>query len=135
MIDASTAPYGVLLLRIALGTLFLAHVYLKLFVFKPAGTVGFFQSLGLPGWLAYVTIAAELLGGLALIVGFWPRLAALALIPIILGTIFTVHGKAGFFFDRPGGGWEYPAFWAVSLLAVVLLGDGALALASTPFFS
>lgn len=134
MFDASTAPYGILLLRVTLGALFLAHVYLKLFVFKPAGTAGFFQSLGLPGWFAYVTIAAELVGGLALIVGFWPRLAALALVPFLIGTIVKVHGKAGFFFDRPGGGWEYPAFWAVSLVALALLGDGALALASTPFF-
>lgn len=134
MLDLSTAPYGILLLRVVLGALFLAHVWLKIFVFKPAGTAGFFQSLGLPGWLAYVTIAAELLGGLALIVGFWPRLAALALVPIMLGTIFTVHGKAGFFFDRPNGGWEYPAFWTASLVVLALLGDGPLALVATPFF-
>lgn len=134
MLDLSTAPYGILLLRVVLGALFLAHVWLKIFVFKPAGTAGFFQSLGLPGWLAYVTIAAELLGGLALIVGFWPRLAALALVPIMLGTIFTVHGKAGFFFDRPNGGWEYPAFWSASLVVLALLGDGPLALVATPFF-
>ena len=134
MVDGATAPYGVLILRVALGALFLAHVYLKLFVFKPAGTAGFFQSIGLPGWLAYVTIAAELIGGIALIVGFWPRLAAIALIPILLGTIVKVHGKAGFYFDRPNGGWEYPAFWALTLLVLALAGDGALALVPTPFF-
>ena len=133
MFDTVTAPYGILILRLALGGLFLAHAYLKLFVFKPAGTAGFFQSIGLPGWLAYVTIVAELVGGIALVVGFWPRLAALALIPIMLGTIVKVHGKAGFYFDRPNGGWEYPAFWAVALLVLALLGDGALALATTPF--
>lgn len=134
MLDTVTAPYGILLFRLALGALFLAHVYLKLFVFKPSGTAGFFQSLGLPGWFAYVTIIAELVGGLALIVGFWPRLAAIALIPILLGTIVKVHGKAGFFFDKPGGGWEYPAFWALSLLVLAMLGDGALAVVPTPFF-
>lgn len=56
MIDMTTAPFGALILRLALAFLFFAHVYLKLFIFKPAGTVGFFKSLGLPGWFAYVTI-------------------------------------------------------------------------------
>jgi hypothetical protein len=69
MIDAVTAPYAALILRLALGALFLAHGLLKLLVFKPAGTVGYFKSLGLPGELAYVTMAAELGGAFALIVG------------------------------------------------------------------
>lgn len=132
MFDASTAPYAALLLRLALAVLFLAHAGLKLFVFKPAGTVGYFQSLGLPGWFAYVTIAWELAGAFALVFGVWPRFAALAMIPVMLGTIVTVHGKAGFFFTNPNGGWEFPAFWIVGLLALALIGDGALTLAATP---
>lgn len=130
MLDLHTAPYA-LLLRIALGVLFLAHASLKLFVFKPAGTTAFFRSLGLPGGLAYLTIVAEFAGGVALILGLWPRAAALALIPMMLGTIVMVHGKAGFFFDSPKGGWEYPAFWSVSLLVLALAGDGAWALLPT----
>jgi len=59
----------------------------------------------------------------------------LLLIPILLGTILKVHGKAGFFFDRQGGGWEYPAFWSASLLVLALLGDGAFALVATPFLA
>lgn len=132
MIDLVTAPYAALLLRVALGILFLAHAGLKLFVFKPAGTAGFFKSLGLPGWLAYVTIAAELGGAVALIFGIWPRAVALLLVPLLLGTIVTVHGKAGFFFDSPKGGWEYPAFWSLALIVLALLGDGAAALLPTP---
>ena len=133
MIDLATAPYAILLLRLALAVLFLAHAGLKLFVFKPAGTVGFFQSLGLPGWFAYVTIAAEILGAAALIFGIMPRLAALALIPLMLGTIIKVHGPAGFWFTNPNGGWEYPAFWTVTLLVLVLAGDGAATLVASPF--
>ena len=132
MIDLVTAPYAALLLRVALGILFLAHAGLKLFVIKPAGTAGFFKSLGLPGWLAYVTIAAELGGAVALIFGIWPRAVALLLVPLLLGTIVTVHGKAGFFFDSPKGGWEYPAFWSLALIVLALLGDGAAALLPTP---
>ncbi|WP_160003431.1 DoxX family protein [Rhizobium sp. 18055] len=132
MIDSRTAPYAALILRVALGLLFLAHVSLKIFVFTPAGTAGFFASLGLPGWLAYVTIVWELAGAVTLIVGIWPRLAAIAVIPILLGAIFTVHGAAGFFFNNPNGGWEFPGFWIIGLIVLALTGDGALALRPTP---
>jgi len=54
------------------------------------------------------------------------------LVPILLGAIVTVHGAAGFFFSNAHGGWEYPAFWAVALVARALLGDGALALLPSP---
>jgi putative oxidoreductase len=128
MIDSRTAPYAALLLRLTLGLLFLAHVSLKLFVFTPAGTAKFFGSVGLPGELAYVVIAAELLAAVALILGIWTRVVAIAAIPILLGAIFTVHGAAGFFFNNPNGGWEYPAFWTVALIVQALLGDGAYAL-------
>ena len=128
MIDSRTAPYAALLLRLTLGLLFLAHASLKLFVFTPAGTAKFFGSVGLPGELAYVVIAAELLAAVALILGIWTRLVAIAAIPILLGAIFTVHGAAGFFFNNPNGGWEYPAFWTVALIVQALLGDGAYAL-------
>ena len=43
----------------------------------------------------------------ALILGIWPRLVALALVPVLLGAIVTVHGPAGFFFTNPKGGWEF----------------------------
>src|SRR5437899_11167423 len=56
MINQNTAPYGALLLRVSLGVLFLIHASLKIFVFTPAGTAQFFESLGLPGFLAYLTI-------------------------------------------------------------------------------
>ena len=130
MIDSRTAPYAALLLRVTLGGVFLAHAALKLFVFTPAGTAKFFASVGVPGELAYPTIAAEIIGGVALIVGFRTRIVALALTPVLLGAIVLVHGSAGFFFNNPNGGWEYPAFWIVALVAQALLGDGAYALGS-----
>jgi putative oxidoreductase len=130
MTDTRTASYAALLLRLALGGLFLAHASLKLFVFTPAGTAQFFASVGVPGALAYATIAAEVFGGLALILGLQTRLVALALTPVLLGAIAAVHGSAGFFFDNAHGGWEYPAFWTVALLVQALLGDGAYAIGS-----
>ena len=130
MIDARTAPYAALVLRMTLGALFLAHAGLKLFVFTPAGTAQFFGGLGLPPALAYLVIAAETAGGVALILGFHARWAALALIPILVGAIVTVHGSAGFFFSNPKGGWEFLAFWIAALVAQALLGDGAHALSA-----
>lgn len=124
---ASTADLAATLLRVTSGVWFLLHAGLKIFVFTPAGTAGFFESIGLPAFLAYVVIVAELLGGLALIAGFKTRLVALGLSVILLGSIYTPHFAAGFFFSNPNGGWEFPAFWALTLWALALLGDGAYA--------
>ena len=95
MIDTKLAPYGAALLRISLGVLALAHGLLKILVFTPAGTVGFFQSLGLPAFLAYATIAIEVAGGLALILGAYTRYVAVAMIPILIGSIVFGHWDAG----------------------------------------
>ena len=133
-LDNRTAPYAVTLLRVTLGALFLVHAAVKIFVFTPAGTAAFFGKLGLPPELAYLTMAAEVIGGAALIFGVYARLAALALVPLLLGTIITVHGHNGFFFTNAQGGWEYPAVWSVALIAQALLGDGAYALVPTRLF-
>jgi putative oxidoreductase len=130
MIDTRTAPYAALILRVTLGILFLAHAGLKVFVFTPAGAAQFFGSLGLPPALAYLTILVETVGGAALIAGFHTRWVALALVPVLVGAIVTVHGPAGFFFTNPKGGWEYLALWIVALGAQALLGDGAYAVRS-----
>ncbi len=128
MLAMRTAPYAAFLLRVSLGILFLAHGAMKLFIFTPAGTVEFFASLGLPPALAYLTMLAELGGGALLLAGVVTRWAALALVPLMLGTINFDHGASGWVFSNPGGGWEFPAFWTVTLIVQALLGDGAFAL-------
>jgi putative oxidoreductase len=129
-IDDRYAPYAALLLRVGLGVLALAHGLLKVVVFGMPGTVGFFGSLGLPAFMAYAVVALELAGGTALVLGWQTRWAALAMVPLLLGTIVTVHGTKGWLFDNPGGGWEFPAFWAAALVVQALLGDGAWSLGS-----
>ena len=124
----SNADYAALLLRVTTGALFVAHAALKIFVFTPAGTAGYFASIGLPGFLAYVTIALELFGGLALIAGFYTRWVSLVLVPVLLGAAWFGHGANGFFFSNPNGGWEYPVLWAIVMGALALLGNGAYAL-------
>jgi putative oxidoreductase len=121
-------PYAALLLRVALGALFLSHGLLKLLVHKPAGTAAYFRSLGLPGFVGYLTMAAEIGGGTLLILGIATSLVALALVPLIVGTIVMVHGSKGWMFTNEGGGWEYPAFWAVTLIVQAMLGSGAYSL-------
>lgn len=127
MTDTRNAAYAALILRVTMGVYFLVHAGLKLFIFTPAGTAAFFGSLGLPAALAYLTIAAELGGGLALIAGVMTRAVSLALVPILLGALWA-HSGAGFIFSNAGGGWEFPAFWTVALIVQALLGNGAHAL-------
>tara|TARA_R110002096_G_scaffold8802_2_gene35741 strand:+ start:13880 stop:14326 length:447 start_codon:yes stop_codon:yes gene_type:complete len=127
MIDTNTAPYAAFALRITTGALLVAHGLLKVMVFTIPGTVGFFESLGLPGVFAYLTIFAELVGGTALILGIAPRLVSLAVLPVLLGAVWA-HSGNGWLFTNPNGGWEFPAFWAVAQLSVALLGGGAFAL-------
>jgi putative oxidoreductase len=135
MIDPVTAPYAALLLRWSLGIMFIAHAFLKWRVYTMPGTVAFFRSLGLPGWLAYLVTAVEFVGGGCLILGIAPRYVALLLVPEIVGTIVTAHGKNGWLFSNNGGGWEFPAFWAAALVVQFLVGDGAWPLLPSPSFS
>ena len=124
------APYAATVLRLALGGLFLVHALTKLLVFTPAGTAAFFASLGLPGALGYLTIVVELAIAAALLLGVYARWVGLLGVPLLLGTIVTVHGANGFGFANAGGGWEYPAFWALALVVLFLLGDGRWTLRS-----
>ena len=128
MTNPEYAATAALLLRLSLGVMFLAHAWVKYKVYTPAGTVKYFESLGVPGSFAYLAMAAESLGGILLILGIETRWVALALVPLMVGTIVLVHGKAGWLFTNKDGGWEYPAFWTAGLLALALLGDGAAAL-------
>ncbi len=125
-----TSQYGAMVLRLALGTMFIAHALLKYYVFTLPGTAQFFQSLGLPAALAYFTFAAELAGGTLILLGIYGRWVSFALIPVLLGATWA-HAGNGWVFNAPNGGWEYPAFLAAAALAHVLVGDGSYALSST----
>jgi putative oxidoreductase len=122
----NTSEYGALVLRLALGVMYLSHALLKVFVFTLPGTAAFFAAQGFPAWTAYVVVAAELLAGVALIAGFQVRLVALAGIPILAGALL-VHLPNGWVFSAPNGGWEYPAFLIVASVVQALVGAGAYA--------
>ena len=89
----------------------------------PAGTT----VMGLPGWLAYVVFAAEVVGGVMLVLGVQARWVALALTPIVIGATWA-HSGNGWVFLYPNGGWEYPAYLTLLAIFQCLLGDGRFAL-------
>jgi putative oxidoreductase len=128
--EIGNARNAALVLRVSLGVMYIAHsLILKHFTYTLPGTAQFFESIGLPGALAYATFWAELLGGIALLAGIGTRWVSLGLIPILLGATW-VHAGNGWVFSNPNGGWEYPAFLVVASLVQALLGDGKYSLTS-----
>ena len=123
----NNSDYAALILRIGLGTMFIAHGLLKVFVFTLPGTVGFFEQVGFPGWTAYLVTVAEIGGGLLLLAGVAVRAVSLALISVLAGALF-VHFGSGWVFSNPNGGWEYPAFLILASIVQALLGPGRFAI-------
>jgi putative oxidoreductase len=126
IMKSNTTDYAALLLRLALGAMFLTHGLLKFLVFTLPGTAGFFESVGFPGWTAYIVTPVEILAGVALVAGFQTRWVALAGIPILLGSL-VVHAGNGWVFSNPKGGWEYPVYLVITAAVVALLGGGRIA--------
>ena len=114
--------YAATLLRVSLGIMLIAHGLLKVLVFTLPGTVGFFDSVGFPGWMAYPVIALEVVGGVLLILGLWVRPLVALTIPVLLGAVW-VHLGNGWVFSNPNGGWEYPAFLTIAAIVVFLQGQ------------
>lgn len=125
---------GVTLLRVSLGVMWISHAMLKVLVFTLPGTAKFFDSVGLLGVLAYPVFGAEILGGLALILGIYARQVALALTPI-MAVAAWVHFPNGWLHTSPGGGWEYPVFLIAASISLWLIGDGALAIRRSVHFT
>jgi putative oxidoreductase len=109
--------------------MFIAHALMKYYLFTLPGTGQFFQSIGLPGPLAYAVFWAELIGGALILAGIGSRWVAAALVPVLLGALWA-HVGNGWVFTAKGGGWEYPAFLTATAIAQALLGDGKLAVSS-----
>jgi putative oxidoreductase len=123
-----TQPWGLTVLRIVTGIIFLMHGWQKITVFGLEGFTGFLSQLGIPGAsvAAVIVIAIELLGGLALILGLGTRYVAIPLAIDMLVALFTVHLSAGFFVGD--GGYEFVLILLAASVALSLAGGGALAL-------
>lgn len=131
MTQQTSPNYGALITRLSLGGILLSHGLLKVLVFTIPGTVGYFESLGLPAIAAYLTIFAEIAGGTAILLGLYTRLASLLSIPLLLGALWA-HAGNGWVFSSEGGGWEFPLLLVVLAAAVALQGNGPFALRKLP---
>lgn len=131
MIDSRSAPYGAFVLRITLGAMWISHALLKWFVFTIPGLAAWLESQGFAAFFAWPLFLTEIVGGLAIVIGFYARHVALALTPVLLIAMSTHLGN-GWVFTNEGGGWEYPAFLIAASITQWLIGDGALALRSRP---
>ncbi len=124
MSDVSNQSWGIAVLRVVVGAVFLAHGVQKVFTFGHAGVTGMLGSMGfpLPGVLSVVLMAVEFLGGAALVLGFLTRWAAgLNAFDMVVAILF-VHLKNGFF--NPGG-FEFPLTLLAACIVLVLHGPGA----------
>ncbi len=131
MTQQTELNYGAFITRVSLGVVLLAHGLLKVLVFTIPGTVGYFESLGLPAVTAYLTIFAELAGGTALILGLYARLVAVLSLPLLIGSVWA-HAANGWLFSAPNGGWEFPMLLVALAVAVAVQGSGAFALRKLP---
>jgi len=112
--SSSTRNIIAWILQVLLGLAFIASGFKKLADMQ--ATVGMFSSLGLPGALAYVVGAAELLGGIGLLIPRFTRLAAIGLIIIMVGAVIMHATKI------PGGlAGGLPALVMLALLFVILI--------------
>jgi putative oxidoreductase len=127
MSSGGTSAWGLLLLRLAVGAVFVMHGGQKIFVWGPRGVAGFLGPLGFPLPLvaAIVLMSVEFFGGLAVFLGIFTRYAAALLAIVMLVAISVVHLKNGFFLPR---GFEFTLTLLAANLALILSGPGALAL-------
>ena len=131
MPDQNGANVALLVFRIALGAVFLAHGINHVFRGgKIPGTARWFESIGMrPGilhaWLASLT---EIGAGALLVVGLLTPLAGAGVVGVMVVAWITNHLKNGFFIFQPGEGWEYVMMLTVCGLAISGLGAGAWSL-------
>ena len=122
------ARYGVTLLRLVVGAIYIMHAYLALGIFGPSGMIAYQVKNGIPfpEVATWYLILAHGLGGICLVLGLFTRWAALANVPVMLGAIGFVHLKNGFWAHQ--GGYEYPLVLLLASLALAMTGGGALSL-------
>jgi putative oxidoreductase len=115
---------GALILRLVLGITFFGHGLVK-FQGGIGNTVGWFDSIGVPGFLAYIVAFIELVGGIAIILGIGTRIVSGLLAIILLGAIFTAKLSIGFL---AVGGYELDLALFAMALYFVLAGPSSYSL-------
>ena len=125
-LDLVFAPYGILVLRVAIGIDWIVHALLK--TYRGMYThEALLAKNGITSLLAWPTFGIELIGGCAILLGWYTRQWA-AILLIFLAVVVWIKWPVGWLYSNTGGGFEYPLFWLIAQLALVLAGGGALAL-------
>lgn len=130
--DQRTAPYAILVLRVTLGLLAIAHIYWKFYVLE-GGLETWWNNLnnnGYPDIVVLYVLTAEFAAALCLIPGIYARWVALYSVPLMIGASLYWLTRTGFFFASAGA--ELPILWTIALLVFAGLGDGAFALVRSP---
>lgn len=130
---SATQAWGVLLLRLVIGAVYVMHGYLALALLGPETVAGYITRMGYPSALgtvlAWYLIVVHLIGGVLIIIGLWTRWAALANIPPMASAVLLLHLPQGFFMKPVGptsaGGYEFSLTVLVATIALVFLGSGA----------
>jgi putative oxidoreductase len=120
-------PLALLALRLGLGIIMIAHGSQKVFGGLPR-FMGMLQSMGVPGWMGYLTAAAEFGGGILLVAGLLTRLGALAIAIDMAVAIDKVHWKNGLVSAGGKVGYEFPLACGIIALALIFLGAGPISL-------
>lgn len=118
-------PLALLALRLVLGIVMVGHGFGKVFHGGLAQHVERVSSLGLPGWLAYLSAFAEFFGGMLVIVGLFTRCAALAILIDMIVAIWKIHWKNGLLAK---GGMEFPLTLATIAFTLIFFGAGPIAI-------
>ncbi|OLE57987.1 MAG: hypothetical protein AUG13_01285 [Chloroflexi bacterium 13_1_20CM_2_59_7] len=119
-------PLALLVLRVVLGVVMIGHGYPKVFG-GLSHHVQMVSGLGLPGWWAYLSAAAEFFGGIAVIAGLFTRAASLAIMIDLAVAIWKVHWKNGLLSN---GGYQFPLALESIAFALIFFGAGPIALDS-----
>ena len=117
-------PLALLVMRLALGVVMLAHGYQNTFRHLQEH-VHMVMSLGMPAWLGYVSSFAEFFGGLLILAGFFTRPAAFAICTDLIVAIGKVHWRNGLTGDH---GYEFPLALAALAFALIFFGGGPISL-------
>jgi putative oxidoreductase len=124
-VDAATAKYGIFVLRVAIGVDWIAHAFLK--ISRGMYThEALLAKNGITPLLAWPTFGLEVVGGVAILLGWYTRQWA-AFLLVFLAVVVWIKWPVGWGYSNTGGGWEYPLFWLVAQAALVLAGSGAFA--------
>src|SRR6266576_1615968 len=123
--DRSAVDWALLVGRVIVGVIFMAHGAQKLF--GAFGGPGLSTIVQMMGPLGYLVTVGEFFGGLGLIFGFLSRFSAASLIVIMIGAIAMVHWPNGFFLsyvDPKKNGFEYNLVLIGLLLPILICGPG-----------